>query len=69
MTVWNKETLAESVNQRIDRNELKGEYVLPVDISDIALTAFQEWWDVVEAYPVQQKEAFKKLHQQIVGGH
>ena len=70
MTIWTKYSLAESVNQRVDRGifGLEAEYIMPLDISDDSLEHFQEQWDSREADPTGRESEFSRLYQSIRSG-
>lgn len=64
--IWTKQTLAEAVNQRVDRSSLSAQYIFANDISDAALQQFQTAWD--RSQPAEREREFTKLYQSIVAG-
>lgn len=63
---WTKQTLAESLNQRIDKGVFQGggALILPMDITDIALEHFQSQWDRFGEFNAQEREKeFLHLYQ------
>jgi len=58
---WNKHTLLEAVNQRVDKGLFgNDEFLMPVDVSDDVLAKFQELWDGYTDSGAQQREKLYK---------
>ena len=68
---WTKVSLAESLNQRIDKGIIPdaGALFLPIDITDAALEHFQSEWDRFGEFNAQDREKeFLRLYQAISHG-
>ncbi len=65
---WTKRDLAESINQRVDRGQIRGDLILPEDITDDALEDFQSNWEFGLNDPSVYERLFVRVHQSIVGG-
>lgn len=69
MITWTKQSLTDTVNQRVDKMSPGNDYIMPNDISDAALEQFQEQWNILtDVNPAGREQEIKKLYQSIVGG-
>ncbi len=64
---WTKQTLASSLNQRIDKKTIKADdFVMVADITDKMLEHFQLRWNTfVFSNPSQGEEEYQKLYDHI----
>jgi len=68
---WTKQSLAESLNQRIDKGTIKEatSLVLPMDITDAALEHFQSEWDRIGNYnPLEREHELVRFYQAVMNG-
>lgn len=68
MTTWTKQSLADTINQKVDRGELSGDYIMAGEISDAALKHFQNFWDGSTMNPAARVSELKKLYHSIIAG-
>lgn len=66
---WTKELLCNAMNQRVDRRT-SGEtiYIMPLEITDTMLEAFQGRWDMFNNNPIEQENEIMRFYQSLVGG-
>lgn len=66
---WTKESLCESLNQRVDRGIFSdSSYVMPLEITDNMLEAFQTSWDALKHNQIGQEKELKRFYQSLIGG-
>ena len=63
---WTAHTIAESINQRIDRGTIQGDYLLAHDIPPRAVEEFQRVWN--SGMPQVREQEFIRLYQAITAG-
>ena len=67
--IWTKQDLANSINQRVDRGQLRGDLILSMDISDEALKQFQDDWELIaSSNPTACEPLFTRVYQSIISG-
>lgn len=68
-TIWTKQLLAETINQKVDTGELtKGDYLLHYDIDDNLVEKFQELWDSYgDQQASERNKLFIDLYEHIIG--
>lgn len=67
--IWNKEGLAHALNSRMDQGKFGNnakDFIMPKEISDDAVTAWQEFYDANVGNPVIIENEYVRLYQSII---